>query len=379
MTVNGISNQPLYEKIKNTSTQKNQRKGFQERLYDSLSQETGSDNYREVSDDNQTSTSVNEYLSTQSISSKMTIQYDTGRVNASAVLECSAKNISYRESDNVKVCLEEGYTFKAQVDITGHKVYIEQKNEDGTVKAYEVNPLKLDKNTDNPMEQMALESWEMARKSMAGDSFTEVNPEDLLAATGMKPLQEQKDTKSEQSSVDNLMGMSLEEAMLAFYDYVEERIKNGDPKIPIGGSEMSVKEWDKLLEKIDGNLEDIKEELEERIRKIREEKGESVSDDTDSTNVKDSNKDSINTIDGTQETSESEKPGMTAYYDGIPLETWALTDQRYTDKVTGISWYVVEGRSPYLIGEDAEKFQKLCEETGENPAKKLAEMTGLMK
>ena len=72
------------------------------------------------------------------------------------------------------------------------------------------------------------------------------------------------------------------------------------------------------------------------------------------------------------------KPQKTTYYQGIPLETWALTDPKYPDKETGISWYVRDGKFPYMLGEDAEKFRKMCEENGEFALKKFAEMTGLI-
>ncbi len=69
---------------------------------------------------------------------------------------------------------------------------------------------------------------------------------------------------------------------------------------------------------------------------------------------------------------------MTAWYQGVPLEEWALTDPKYTDSETGISWYIRDGKYPYMVGEDAEKFRKLCEESGEFALKKFAEMTGLI-
>lgn len=55
---------------------------------------------------------------------------------------------------------------------------------------------------------------------------------------------------------------------------------------------------------------------------------------------------------------------MTAWYQGVPLKEWALTDPKYTDSETGISWYIRDGKYPYMVGEDAEKFRKLCEESG---------------
>ena len=75
----------------------------------------------------------------------------------------------------------------------------------------------------------------------------------------------------------------------------------------------------------------------------------------------------------------SEDKKLIAYYQGIPLEEWALTDPKYTDPETGISWYVRDGKYPYMIGEDSEKFKKLCRETGEFDAKKFGEITGLIR
>ena len=69
---------------------------------------------------------------------------------------------------------------------------------------------------------------------------------------------------------------------------------------------------------------------------------------------------------------------FTAYYKGKSLEEWSLTDPAYTDPATGVSWYVRDGKHPYMTGEDAEKFRKLCEESGEFYLKKFAEITGLI-
>ena len=67
---------------------------------------------------------------------------------------------------------------------------------------------------------------------------------------------------------------------------------------------------------------------------------------------------------------------LTVWYKGKTLDEWALTSPKYTDSATGISWYVIDGKQPYMTGEDAEKFWKMCKETGEFPLKKFAEMTG---
>jgi hypothetical protein len=78
------------------------------------------------------------------------------------------------------------------------------------------------------------------------------------------------------------------------------------------------------------------------------------------------------------EISNNSSEKMTVYYKGVPLNEWALTDPKYTDSETGISWHIRDGKYPYMVGEDAEKFWKLCEESGEFALKKFAEMTGLI-
>ena len=37
---------------------------------------------------------------------------------------------------------------------------------------------------------------------------------------------------------------------------------------------------------------------------------------------------------------------MTAWYQGVPLKEWALTDPKYTDSETGISWYIRDVQAP---------------------------------
>lgn len=83
--------------------------------------------------------------------------------------------------------------------------------------------------------------------------------------------------------------------------------------------------------------------------------------------------------DSAETVEDSDDTGFTVYYQGVPLENWALTDPKYTDPETGISWYVRDGKYPYMVGEDAENFQKLCKESGEFSVKKFAEMTGLIR
>lgn len=181
------------------------------------------------------------------VASEMFLQ-NTGRITMSALMECAVRCISYEESDFSRIYAEAGYSLKSQVDITGHKVYIEQKCEDGTLQAYEVNPLLVAEDTDNPIEQMAKDAWNAARELFNDGTFT-----DLTAK------EEEEGTLS-----------AFERLLSEFGEYVEQRIKDGPPKIQIGGSEFSEKEWEQLLRKIDKDIDAYKEELRERIRKQQE-------------------------------------------------------------------------------------------------------------
>ena len=55
----------------------------------------------------------------------------------------------------------------------------------------------------------------------------------------------------------------------AYRDDIITKIKKGstEESIPIGGSEFTQSEWKKVLSSVDKQLEDIKEEQEERIRR----------------------------------------------------------------------------------------------------------------
>lgn len=202
------------------------------------------------------STSVQMDYSYGRASTAMRIRQD-GRLHMDAVLECALRKISYSESDYVKAYTAEGFTLKAKVSADRHMVYIEQKNEDGSQKAYEVNPLKVSKDTEDPVEQMALEAWERARDMWNGGLFSEIKDE----AVGSDGDEEQE-------------LQTLEEALAEFHEFVKRRIKEGPPKIQIGGSEFSQKEWEQLIRKIDKAIDVYKTELREKIRKLKEQASE---------------------------------------------------------------------------------------------------------
>lgn len=174
-----------------------------------------------------------------------------GKVGMGAVFECESRFIETSESDCVKVYAALGFTLKAQVRAEEHRVYVEQKNEDGTYQAYEVNPLLLSEDTKDPIEQIAAEAWEKARDLWNGGVFTEWKP--------------QETEETEEGTEKDFVQMLAE-----FHEFVKKRIKEGPPKIQIGGAEFSEEEWKQLLKKIDKDIDAYKEELRERVRKRNE-------------------------------------------------------------------------------------------------------------
>lgn len=155
---------------------------------------------------------------------------------------------------------------------------------------------------------------------------------------------------------------------------IAEKIQNGETELTyqIGSQSFTVKEWNKFIDKIDKDIDAIQPEQKERIKKQQDE------------NMSADNEQSV--LSGTTTAfnpntySYFGTEGMTVYTkDGTPLAVKALTEQRYTDKKTGISWYVGEDGRPYMLGEIADKFIQMCKENGEFPLKKFAEMTGMIR
>lgn len=230
MNVNGIGKQNYYEKTKGTKgNQKTSGGRFYESLSENLSERAGTERSKE-------STAASK--SAGAVANPGFPYHNAAAMAAevSAVSECEVRGIVYQESDYMKVYAADGFRLMAQVNVDKRSVYIERKNEDGTVQGYEVNVDKLSKDTTDPVEQAALEAWE------------------------------KKQSEAEEDGEE----LTLEEALLQFYEFIEDRIKNGPPKYLIGNSEFSIEEWDKLLEGVDGELDAIREELRERIEKMKE-------------------------------------------------------------------------------------------------------------
>lgn len=162
--------------------------------------------------------------------------YDEKAERGKAVRAGSVRSVSYEECDYVNVCAQEGYVFKAKADESSGQVYVEQRFEDGTVKAYEVDIKQVDENTQDLVEQAALKAWGRT--------------------------QENKGVRQD-----------FEQALENYTAYVRERVKEGPEKFQIGASSMSLKEWDTLMEKVDEAINAIREAMEKEIemREMKEE------------------------------------------------------------------------------------------------------------
>ncbi|MDE5867000.1 MAG: hypothetical protein K2H31_10440 [Lachnospiraceae bacterium] len=246
MKVNGIENQAYHEKTSIAKSNRKSKGDFYESLSENLNGQT------ERSTDTNTATGMDANAAAEAAASKA-YQYRnihsaasiSGTVNVcEGITVCETKYISYQESDYVKTFIQSGYTLMTQVDVSARSVYVEQKMEDGTVKGYDVKMDKLNENVNDPIGQMALEAWEKVK------------------------------AEGESEEDDDNTVLTVEEALQKFYEFIEDRIKNGPPKYMIGNSEFSIEEWEKFLESIDGQIDDIKEETKEMIEGMKEQQEE---------------------------------------------------------------------------------------------------------
>lgn len=247
MKVNGIENQAYREKTVGAKPKYKNKGGFYENLSENLNGQAGkgADIKTAVgAAANRTAgVAANKAYQYRNIPSAAAIS--GSRAVSEGVTICEIKNISYQNSDYIKAFVQSGFTLMAQVDVSAGSVYIEQKMEDGTVKGYDVDMSRLDTNANEPIVQTALEAWEMAKaKGEMGES--------------------------EEAAEDT--ELSVEEALQRFYEFVEDRIKNGPPKYSIGDSEFSIEEWNQFLKSVDGQLDDIKEETEELVNQLFQDK-----------------------------------------------------------------------------------------------------------
>ena len=70
--------------------------------------------------------------------------------------------------------------------------------------------------------------------------------------------------------------------------------------------------------------------------------------------------------------------GLEVWRNGEKVECSA-SDKKYTGEKTGISYYVQDSGYVYMLDEDMEKLNKLCQETGEPWLKKYSEIIGTIR
>lgn len=279
MKVNGVANQTAYEKIStNTKAGKGKnRAGFYESLAENMNGSAADTDKTEESGkgaEQISNLSVQSSFRYQSVSSVLTI-HGNGQISASAAFVCAARHISYEESDYVASYVEQGFVVKAQVDVSAHTVYLEQKMEDGSVNGYEIGLAYLDADSDDPIMQTAAAAWEMARRALMGDApFRPYEQKELVKSETDAETTDADKATEDSEKIPALTDMTMEEALLWFYDFIQDRIENGPPKYMIGNSEYSIAEWDKLIENVDEALDAIREAMREEIAKRMAEEGQ---------------------------------------------------------------------------------------------------------
>lgn len=171
-------------------------------------------------------------------------------------------------------------------------------------------------------------------------------------------------TETETEEITEDITVNYREFFAMYMEQIFIKIQSGDtePTYQIGSQSFTEKEWETFLEKFDSIEEAIQELVsEEQARKEAEE----VNQENELTGTVSAG----NGIPGNH--------GLETWYQGEKVE-WSANDTKYTDPKTGISYYVRDGKHPYMTEEDAEKLKELCQETGEPWLKKFAEITGMI-
>ena len=171
---------------------------------------------------------------------------------------------------------------------------------------------------------------------------------------------------SENSQEQSSLGESIDYSgyLRQKIDEIFVKIQNGDtePTYQIGSQSFTEKEWETFLEKFD-SIEEAIQEL------IKEEQARKEAEEAKQENALAGAVSAGNGIPGNH--------GLETWYKGEKVE-WSADDTKYTDTETGISYYVKDGKHPYMTEEDTEKLKELCQETGEPWLKKFAEITGMI-
>uniref|UniRef100_UPI004057110C hypothetical protein n=1 Tax=Acetatifactor sp. TaxID=1872090 RepID=UPI004057110C len=173
---------------------------------------------------------------------------------------------------------------------------------------------------------------------------------------------ESTETTIEETAED--ITFSYQEFFSMYMEQIFIKIQNGDtePTYQIGTQSFTEKEWETFLEKFD-SIEEAIQEL------IKEEQARKEAEETEPENELVGTVSAGNGLPGNY--------GLETWYQGQKVE-WSANDTKYTDPETGITYYVRDGKHPYMTEEDAEKLKELCQETGEPWLKKFAEITGMI-
>lgn len=242
---------------------------------------------------------------------------ESGRVGLSGVVETEVKHITYSQSDYVTISITDGYCMKAQVDVEKGKVYVEQKNEDGTVSAYEVDMNQISEHTENPIEITAQGAWNKVKAPVLLNPLKASDTENSIGGISVKgcyindagniyigrygdacsmALQNggqwsdyytPSETNPQGASVRIILhtGRSVEidldrlddafnlKDVLSLTEYAElvNTIKN--IKKQMSGSDlanMSEEDWEKLMEKVDMEIDRMKDSAKESAEKRSE-------------------------------------------------------------------------------------------------------------
>lgn len=245
----------------------------------------------------------------------------SGSIEMSAIVEAKVRNISYSESDHIQVNTTEGYTYRAKVDMSGHSVYVEYRDDEGSVKGYVADVPSIEKNTENPVEQMALAAWNKVLEENRRElGFTEYKEPILSGAVvpgtyvngcfindmptyqntiylgkfgdacGMAGMfggswSDYYSTENGQSHPESIevklftgrtiiidtnrisdMGRLKGILSQAEYAQLEEAVTK-----EAGSIRMPQEKWDKLLKWTDGEIDKAKEQTEQRVEQLRRE------------------------------------------------------------------------------------------------------------
>lgn len=375
MAVNGIRNQTYYQNTSQTRKENTAGQGlFGGALTENLNIGSGLDKKGPVSSGQRASAGVLETAGAFSGVSSSRAAMSARDIRTGSMTECKVRNLSFADCDYVKPCVTEGYVLKMKLESNG-TIYIEQKNEDGTVRAFMADPVNLNPNTADPVELAALEAWRQLEPERDLEQIGYVRNRE-----GGKPKAPYSFLAKNGEIVHNGITFQCDDfrRILSLGDISDPKEVLTIPMADGGTLKVNRQNLGDLMKAIDMfSPEDVRRIMEaiaqdNKARQVQEEIEEdknSLGDSADQIQDADKGK--------AQETEkESGNASREPYDEKVPLEILALMDEKYTDGETGISWYVGEGREPYMLDKDIESLKSYCRMNGVGFWEKYTEMTG---